>query len=111
MVEVNAAVQHRRYVEEHEGMDAVNGLWAHNLERMSKAGISADEIANSLNEIRIEPVLTAHPTEAKRSTILEHHRSLYLLLVKRENSMYNAIEQDDVRSDICLLYTSDAADD
>ena len=102
MVEVNAAVQQRRKIEEEQGMDAINGLWADNLRRLVDDGITQDEIATNLNEIRVEPVLTAHPTEAKRSTILEHHRTLYLLLVQRENSMYNRIEQNDIRNEIKL---------
>ena len=102
MVEINAAVQHRRKIEEHAGMSSTNGLWAENLQRLKDAGIAPSEIAKCLDEIRVEPVLTAHPTEAKRSTILEHHRSLYLLLVKRENSMYNSIEHNEVRDEIKL---------
>lgn len=102
MVEINAAVQHRRKVEEDDGLASINGLWAENLQRLKEAGIKPVEIAESLDEIRVEPVLTAHPTEAKRTTILEHHRALYLLLVKRENSMYNSIEQNEVRNEIKL---------
>ncbi len=102
MVEINAAVQHRRKVEEDNGLASINGLWAENLQRLKNAGVAPSEIAQSLTEIRVEPVLTAHPTEAKRTTILEHHRSLYLLLVKRENSMYNSIEQNEVRNEIKL---------
>ena len=101
MVEINAAVQQRRHLED-TGLSAVNGLWAENLERLKANGMVAEDIAQSLDEIRVEPVLTAHPTEAKRSTILEHHRELYLLLVKRENSMYSNIELEDVRNEIKL---------
>jgi len=102
MVEINAAVQNRRIIEQDSGMASINGLWAENLQRLKNSGLAAKEIAECLDEIRVEPVLTAHPTEAKRSTILEHHRTLYLLLVTRENSMYNSIEQDQVREEIKL---------
>jgi len=102
MVEINAAVQQRRKKEEDHGMASINGLWAENLQRLKESGITDQEIAECLDEIRVEPVLTAHPTEAKRSTVLEHHRSLYLLLVKRENQMYNSIEHDDIREEIKL---------
>ncbi|MDA0193955.1 MAG: phosphoenolpyruvate carboxylase [Bacteroidetes bacterium] len=102
MVEINAAVQQRRGKEEGHGMASISGLWAENLERLKKLGIKEQEIAECLDEIRVEPVLTAHPTEAKRSTILEHHRSLYLLLVQRENNMYNSIEHNEIREEIKL---------
>ncbi len=93
MVEVNGAVQNRRKVEE-ESITAVNGLWASNISQLQELGISNEEILNGLNEVYLEPVLTAHPTEAKRATVLEHHRELYLLLVQRENSMYNQHERE-----------------
>jgi phosphoenolpyruvate carboxylase len=102
MVEVNGAVQNRRKLEDKNSMASVNGLWAKNLQTLIKAGLSGREIAESLPEIKVEPVLTAHPTEAKRSTVLEHHRALYLLIVKRENQMYTVKEQNEIRRDIKL---------
>ncbi|MFY0686321.1 MAG: phosphoenolpyruvate carboxylase [Cyclobacteriaceae bacterium] len=101
MTEINGAVQHRRETEE-SSITAVNGLWASNIKLLQDKGIPNEEILNSLSEISIEPVLTAHPTEAKRATVLEHHRELYLLLVQRENSMYNRQEKANNRHNIKL---------
>jgi len=101
MVEVNNEVQSRRKKENKE-LTSVNGLWAHNLKMLKEAGISPIEIANRLADIRVEPVLTAHPTEAKRTTVLEHHRLIYLLIVKRENSMWTEMEQKEIRDEIKL---------
>lgn len=100
LVEINGAVQERRKQEEEHGLEAVNGLWAQNLLMLKEAGISQEQIAELLGHTYIEPVLTAHPTEAKRTTVLEHQRELYLLLVKRENQMYTAIEQEEIRREI-----------
>ncbi len=102
MCEENGAVQARRKIEEEKGMSSVSGLWAANLQMLKDKGISQEDIAENLAEIRIEPVLTAHPTEAKRATVLEHHRALYLLLVKRENSMWTEMEQNDITREIKL---------
>lgn len=102
MCEENGAVQARRKRENEKSMASVNGLWAKNLQMLKDAGIKDTEIASHLSDIRIEPVLTAHPTEAKRSTVLEHHRALYLLLVKRENSMWTSIEQNEIKREIKL---------
>jgi phosphoenolpyruvate carboxylase len=99
MVEINGAVQHRREKEE-ESLDQVNGLWARNFKILEEAGVSKEEIMTGLSEIKIEPVLTAHPTEAKRATVLEQHRTLYLLLVQRENTMYTTLEQENIRHNI-----------
>ncbi len=82
--------------------DSVAGSWAENLKKLKTLGISDEKIAKLLPEIKVEPVLTAHPTEAKRETILEHHRELYLLLVQRENQMYTQKEQDEIRNEVKL---------
>mgnify|MGYP000023553338 CR=1 FL=1 len=99
LVEVNGAVQSRRAKEE-ENMSYVNGLWATNFKMMKEKGISEKQILEVLPEVLVEPVLTAHPTEAKRSVVLQEYRKLYLLLVKRENQMYTRIEREDIRDEI-----------
>jgi phosphoenolpyruvate carboxylase len=91
MVEINAAVQARR-TKEDISLDSVHGLWGINIKELKAAGLSEEEIMEAMREVVIEPVLTAHPTEAKRATVLEHHRELYVLLVQRENTMYTQNE-------------------
>lgn len=102
IVEVNGAVQNRRKQED-KGMETVNGLWADNLSILKKAGFGEQDILCHLANIQVEPVLTAHPTEAKRPEVLEQYRKLYLLLVKRENTMYTQLEQDDIKNEIKLI--------
>lgn len=102
IVEINGAVQNRRYLENNKSMASVNGLWAKNFEILRQNGIKPESIAEILGEIKVEPVLTAHPTESKRTIMLEHLRNLYLLIVKRENQMFTAIEQNEIRRDIKL---------
>lgn len=99
MVEINGAVQNRRQLEDKD-LSSVNGLWANNFKKLKDQGIGEKDIAVRLKDIRVEPVLTAHPTEAKRATVLEHHRELYLLLVQRENSMYTGKEKENIRHNI-----------
>lgn len=99
MVEINGAVQHRRAMED-QALSSVNGLWASNFKRLKQHGIDERDIAVRMKDIRVEPVLTAHPTEAKRATVLEHHRELYLLMVMRENQMYTKNELANIRHNI-----------
>lgn len=107
IVEVNGAVQQRRK-EEDINLSQVRGLWAYQINKMKQAGIEPIEMAYKLKNIRIEPVLTAHPTEAKRATVLEHHRELYLLLVERENTMFSIQElntnKDKIKSSLYRLW-------
>jgi len=100
MVEENASVQMRRKVEIEGNLAEVSGLWEQNLDRLKKHGLTDQQIAENIARILIEPVLTAHPTEAKRATVLEHHRRLYLLLVKRENQIWTPSEREEIRETI-----------
>jgi phosphoenolpyruvate carboxylase len=97
MVEENAAVQLRRQAERDGALADISGLWEHHLSRLRDRGLSQEEIAETLDEVRVEPVLTAHPTEAKRATVLEHHRRIYLLLARRENTVWTPSEREDLR--------------
>ena len=95
VAEINSAVQGRRKLE-NEDLNHAEGLYAHQLKSLLDKGFSMDQLLEALPVIRVEPVLTAHPTEAKRATVLEHHRDLYLTLVERENSRYSRIEKEDI---------------
>ena len=86
MVEENAAAAMRELRESSEGLTAEQGLWGAQLARLKEDGISAKEIAALLPRVRVEPVLTAHPTEAKRLSVLDHHRALHALLEHARNS-------------------------
>jgi phosphoenolpyruvate carboxylase len=93
MVEENVAAQVRRARESDTGLAGEPGLWAHHLRQLRESSISESLIAAQLNEIRVEPVLTAHPTEAKRLAVLEQHRALYGSMIRRENQMWTPQEQ------------------
>jgi phosphoenolpyruvate carboxylase len=100
IVEVNGAVQNRRKKEDRQSLAEIDGLWSYNLQLLKEKGFTAEEIAANLPEIKVEPVLTAHPTEAKPTIMLEHLRNLYLLVVRRENQMYSRLEQNENRKNI-----------
>lgn len=100
IVEVNGAVQNRRAKEDQKSLSEINGLWSYNLHLLKEKGFAPEDIADSISKMHVEPVLTAHPTEAKRTVMLEHLRNLYLLVVKRENKMYSKMEQNEIRIDI-----------
>ena len=97
LVEENGAAQTRRKRESEDGMSAERGLWGETLGRLAADGFSPGEIAEFLPQIRVEPVLTAHPTEAKRLTVLEQHRDLFRALGEREDPNLTPAERDAIR--------------
>jgi phosphoenolpyruvate carboxylase len=103
MVEQNAAIQQQRSTEGAHGLSTMQALWGQCLQQLADRGLAEDQIASALPRMRVELVLTAHPTEAKRTIVLEHHRSLYLLLVKRENQVWTPYEQRAIREEIKTL--------
>lgn len=86
MAEQNASVQFRREIESTQGIDAVPALWGESLKRLLEQGWTAEEIASSLHKMQVELVLTAHPTEAKRATVLAHHRRLFERFILRDRA-------------------------
>jgi len=60
------------------------GSLAMSLERLSNAGIRAADVAKTLENAYISPVLTAHPTEVQRKSILDAERAIAELVERRE---------------------------
>jgi len=100
IVEENAVVQYRRQLEKQDAVNRFSGLWSQNLQALKQHGLSGEAVAGELAKIHVEPVLTAHPTEAKRYTVLEQHRHLYLLMVQLENQMWTPQENQAIRDSI-----------
>ncbi len=51
--------------------------------RLRDAGVGADAVAAGLAKVRLEPVFTAHPTEAVRRTMLDKERRIATVLIER----------------------------
>lgn len=100
MVEENAAAQTRRGNEGEHGPTVEPGGFGHTIQNLLASGLDAESIKAELPSIHLEPVFTAHPTEAKRATVLEQHRELYLHLVSRENQMWTPAEQNAIREQV-----------
>jgi phosphoenolpyruvate carboxylase len=77
IAEQNAAMRRRRQVEIARGVEGVKGTFAGVFAEAVAAGTPPEAIAALLERLRIRPVITAHPTEAKRVTVLEKHRRIY----------------------------------
>lgn len=104
LIEENGAIQFNRQFEKKYGIEAIRGSWGETLKLWNEQGISQDKMIETIASVELCPVLTAHPTEAKRVTILELHRELYLLLVQNENSTYSQTEKNSIRDKIISLF-------
>lgn len=104
IVEANAAARTRRLKEIHQGIASQRGLWGHQLLRLREQGWTAEEIAAYLPGVRVEPVFTAHPTEAKRGAVLEQHRLIQQLLSENDRQDLTPGERSENRRRIkvCL---------
>jgi len=100
IVEERAASQVRRLREKKQGPEAEKGLWPENLREMLTLGLSEDDILSVLRDIAVEPVLTAHPTEAKRESVRDLHREIYSLMNRHENTAYTPREQARLQSQL-----------
>ncbi len=103
LIEENAAIQFNRQIEKNSGISAIRGSWGETFKIWAEQGVDIDKMISIISSINICPVLTAHPTEAKRVTSLEIHRELYLLLVQNENSTYSQTEKNAIRDKIISL--------
>ena len=108
IIEQNVNMRRLRQAEVQRGPDGVPGTFAHVLAEASNFGTLSSEIQNLLDKARIFPTITAHPTEAKRVTVLEIHRRIYLLLMDLESPRWTPREREtritDLRNNIDLLW-------
>ncbi len=78
---------------------------------LKSQNVSYDEFTDILVELEIEPTLTAHPTEARRRTILHIQRSISELVFRLNSESLIQSEKDQMMSElfsqISILISSD----
>jgi phosphoenolpyruvate carboxylase len=108
LAEENSGMRRRRAIETQLGPDFVQNSLPQVLKQLKDSGTSAEEIQLFLDMANVRPVITAHPTEAKRITVLEIHRRIYLHLMNLESPRWTERERkqliDHLRNEIDLLW-------
>ena len=94
IAEENTGMRRRRHMEKVAGLDRVPGTFAHVFAEARSAGIGAEQIQSLISRAQIRPTITAHPTEAKRVTVLEIHRRIYILLYRLEAERWTPRERE-----------------
>ncbi|BDB29599.1 phosphoenolpyruvate carboxylase (plasmid) [Cupriavidus sp. P-10] len=77
----------RRRVHALAGSPPQAGSLPHALEKIDAAGVTGKQLRKFLDEALIVPVLTAHPTEVQRKSILDAEREIARLLAERDLPM------------------------
>ena len=77
---------HQRRRQAHsQTRDNAKSTFGHTLDLLQQQGVSAEALQQQLNHTEVAAVLTAHPTEVQRQTILTLHRQIRNLLDQRAN--------------------------
>jgi phosphoenolpyruvate carboxylase len=96
----------RRRAYERAGAGAQRGSLDAVLAELKAQGLGPEAAAAAINALRIQPVFTAHPTEATRRTIQEKEYDIVLRLVERLNPELTPAEEDLALSRIRAALTS-----
>ncbi len=94
ILEQNATIRRRRDIETSLGAECNDGTFMHLFSQARKKGIAAATVQTLLDDALIQPVITAHPTEAKRITVLQIHRRIYLLIKELELTRWTPRERN-----------------
>ncbi|MDP0491301.1 MAG: phosphoenolpyruvate carboxylase [Verrucomicrobiota bacterium JB023] len=97
IVEERVAWRFRNIRRSEHGTGTIRGLWPAVVKRMHRSGLSEDEAIAALKKVEVEPVLTAHPTEAKRPIVREKHLAIYRRLADLEESRTDPHREGRVR--------------
>lgn len=108
IAEENTGMRRRRHTEKLRGLEYVPGTFHHIFHDAKQRGVKAKDIQKLLDTAHIRPTITAHPTEAKRVTVLEIHRRIYVLLYRLEGTRWTERERQNfinsLRDEVDLLW-------
>ncbi|CAA6817605.1 MAG: Phosphoenolpyruvate carboxylase (EC [uncultured Thiotrichaceae bacterium] len=81
LVEEDFLHRQRRFAYRQSNGDSLwEGSFLRTVQELKEEGYSAKDVQDIVNEMMYEPVFTAHPTEARRRTIMDLQRRIFLLL-------------------------------
>ena len=77
----------RRRAHQLAGSPAQQGSVGYALKRLDEAGVAQEQVESFFKDALISPVLTAHPTEVQRKSILDAEHDIARLLAERDNPL------------------------
>ncbi len=101
-------VERRRRYHRDTGSGAQAGSVAAALDKLLTGGVDPDRIATTIAELMVSPVITAHPTEVRRKTVLDHVDAVAELLQDRARALDSPTElaeiDEQLRLEILVLW-------
>ena len=77
----------RRRAHQLAGSTSQQGSVGYALKRLQEAGVQQEQVEGFFRDALISPVLTAHPTEVQRKSILDAEHDIARLLAERDNPL------------------------
>jgi phosphoenolpyruvate carboxylase len=94
-----------------EGKHRQPGGFEDTLFELRDLGVTLTEIRTVLADLNFEPVLTAHPTEPTRRTILRRQKDIVRRLIDMQNPLLSpreiAADLENIRNDITAIWQTD----
>ena len=85
----------RRRAHDLAGSPPREGSLVHALDQIASSNVSSDAVADFFAHALVAPVLTAHPTEVQRQSLIRNHRDISHLLDQRERLQMTPEESAD----------------
>ncbi|MEW6764594.1 MAG: phosphoenolpyruvate carboxylase [Pseudomonadota bacterium] len=82
------------------GLNLWKGSFHDTLREFSKEGMTADQLQELLDHLQYIPVFTAHPTEAKRRTVMDQQRRVFVLSSELDRPGIGETERADIIANI-----------
>jgi phosphoenolpyruvate carboxylase len=106
-----AFLHRQRRVQVTTGKPLWYGSFDDTLRAFHERGVRAEQLQSLLNETCYTPVFTAHPTEAKRRTVMEALRRVFLVGEELNNPLLNEYQRDEIverlQAQVQLLWKTD----
>lgn len=79
-----------------QGHAAWVGSFNHTIEEFKDQGVSQGELQTLFDSLLYKPVFTAHPTESRRRTVMQHQREVFKIIDRLTDPRLSQFERDDL---------------
>ncbi len=101
---VNIAEEEFQHIQRRKTVKAAAPLWTGSFDdtirTLYQQGVKLEQLETLLNGLAYIPVITAHPTEAKRRTILETQRRIFITIKQLDDPRLNKYQHQEVVTEI-----------